>query len=49
MRRFSKMNDSLSISPLTKPFSNMFQVIWYEQRKVPWSTPSLEKWLNVNK
>ncbi|KAJ0736248.1 putative phospholipase A(1) [Helianthus annuus] len=24
-------------------------VIWYEQRKVPWSTPSLEKWLNVNK
>uniref|UniRef100_A0A251SVE4 Putative oleosin n=1 Tax=Helianthus annuus TaxID=4232 RepID=A0A251SVE4_HELAN len=25
------------------------KVIWYEQRKVPWSTPSLEKWLNVNK
>ena len=46
---YSKLNDSLSISPLTKPFSNMFQVIWYEQRKVSWSTPSLEKWLNVNK
>ena len=46
---FSKMNDSLSISPLTKPFSNMFQVICVIQEKCSKALSSSEKWLSVNK